>query len=57
MIPLDDKLAPRDDEYQREWEEEIAARLKHMDEGKAELLDWREAHEAIRRELREKRST
>ena len=57
MIPIDDDSVPRDEDYQRLWEEEIAARVKLLDEGKVETLDWRDAHAAIRRKHREKRTT
>lgn len=44
---------PIEEGYDAAWEQELVARVKQMDEGKAELLDWREAHEEIREKIRE----
>ena len=45
---------PTEDGYDEAWEQELEARSKLLHEGKAELLDWREAHAEIRKKLREK---
>lgn len=53
LLSLDSE--PVDDGYEEAWEQELANRVKLLHEGKAELLDWREAHAEIRKELREKK--
>lgn len=45
---------PMEEGYDAAWEQELVARVKQIDEEKAELLDWREAQEEIRQKLREK---
>ena len=45
---------PIEEGYDAAWEQELVARVKQIDEGTAELVDWREAQEEIRKKLREK---
>lgn len=45
---------PMEEGYDAAWEQELVVRVKQIDEGTAELLDWREAQEEIRKKLREK---
>ncbi len=49
------ELEPKEEGYDEAWQQELAARVKLLHEGKAELLDWREAHAEIRKGLREKK--
>lgn len=45
---------PIEEGYDAAWEQELVSRVKQIDEGTAELLDWRDAQEEIRKKLREK---
>ena len=47
---------PVEADYEAAWEKELIERVKRLDEGKAEMFDWRESHEEIRGKLREKKS-
>ena len=49
MLSLESE--PFEEDYEQAWEKEIAQRLKRMDEGKSQLVNWREAHEQIRSKL------
>jgi putative addiction module component (TIGR02574 family) len=40
-----------DEDYESAWEKEILERVKEYDEGKVVAVDWREAHEEIRKKL------
>jgi putative addiction module component (TIGR02574 family) len=44
-----------DEDSEAAWEQEIAARLQRMDEGKTTARPWREALAAIRQSLLEER--
>jgi hypothetical protein len=46
---------PVEEGYDAAWEKELIKRIRQMDAGEAETLDWREAHDEIRKNLREKR--
>lgn len=41
--------------YEQAWMEELARRVKSLEDGTAELLDWREAMAELRRELAKKK--
>jgi predicted sugar kinase len=68
LLPLDERaklarqlllsLEPEmvEEDYESAWSNEIAERVKRLDDGRSVTHDWREAHAAIRSKLRETKS-